>query len=127
MYGDEDFDGFAIGGLVPRAQDSELIVSIVEAVRTVTEERPLHVFGLGKPDLLPALYDAGVTSVDSSSYVQYAASGKLWGSEEKLHDATVTDRLHLALCNLAAATQQRLPLSTTGPLFTTFDLKGRAA
>ena len=44
------FDGFAIGGLVPRARDLELVLAIVAAVHEQIGDRPLHVFGLGKPE-----------------------------------------------------------------------------
>jgi helicase len=58
--------------------------------------------------------------VDSSSYVKYAANGKLWGNPDfQIDDPTPTDRLHLALCNLAAATGKTLPLSTSEILFST--------
>src|SRR5262249_16270310 len=57
-------------------------------------------------------------SVDSSSYVKLAANGRLWGQPDvRLPDASPTERLHLALCNLAMATQRALPLSTSHLLF----------
>jgi helicase len=126
-YAGKEFDGIAIGGLVPRSKDKELVLSITRAVRDEIGDRPLHIFGLGHPDLLTNLYDAGATSVDSSSYVQYAASGKLWGSDQKLRNITPTDRLHLALCNLATAARRHLPLSSVQPLFSTFELERQAA
>lgn len=67
------FDGFALGGMVPRIGQPDTILRIVTAIRSVDADRPLHVFGIGKPALVRALFDAGVDSVDSSSYVQYAA------------------------------------------------------
>ena len=126
-YANEGFDGIAIGGLVPRSKNRELVLSIVRAVRDEIGDLPLHVFGLGHPDLLNDLYEAGATSVDSSSYVQYAANGKLWGSDQEVKNVSFTDRLHLALCNLAIASGRRLPLSTAHPLFSTFELERRAA
>jgi len=120
-YAKAGFDGVAIGGLVPRAQNRSLVLSMVEAVRSEIGELPLHVLGLGNLELVRDLYKAGVDSVDSSSYVKYAAAGKLLSNPTfKLADPTVTDRLHLALCNLATATGKTLPLSTSEILFSTF-------
>jgi len=61
-YADEPFDGVAIGGLVPRAHDPALVLAIVEAVREEIGDRPLHAFGLGKPELVSTLFGAGVDS-----------------------------------------------------------------
>lgn len=60
------FSGFAIGGLVPRVRDTQLIEGMIEAVQGEIGERPLHVFGLGKPGLVSRLFELGVDSVDSS-------------------------------------------------------------
>ena len=120
-YAGKGFDGVAIGGMVPRARDRELVLGIVQAVREeIGPELPLHVFGLGKPELVSMLYAAGVDSVDSSAYIKLAADGKLWG-EEKLTcpEPTMTDRMHLALCNLATATGTTLPLSASQMMFRT--------
>jgi helicase len=119
-YEGQGFDGVAIGGLVPRAKDSDLVLSIIRTVREVIGDLPLHVLGLGNPKFLPQIYGAGADSVDSSSYVQYAANGKLWSDPDlQLKDPSPTDRLHLALCNLALATGRTLPLSTAQLTFST--------
>ncbi len=112
------FDGIAIGGMVPRVSDFKSVLEIVDAVRAEVPNKPLHVFGLGKPGLVDALFKYGVQSVDSSSYVKLAADGRLWGQPTvKLVDASPTERLQLALCNLAMATQRAIPLSTSHLLF----------
>jgi helicase len=127
-YAGAPFDGVAIGGLVPRARDLSTLLAIVETVRNEIGERPLHVFGLGKPEIIEALFRAGVDSVDSSSYVKLAADGRLWSNPARqIDDPTPTDRLHLALCNLAYATGSTLPLSATRLVFTTHALVHRAA
>lgn len=119
-YADAPFDGVAIGGMVPRASDLPRVLSIVEAVREEIGERPLHVFGLGEPRIVSTLFEAGVDSVDSSSYVQLAAQGRLWNNPAyHVKDPSATDRLHLALCNLALATGRALPLSAANLMFTT--------
>lgn len=124
-YVGHGFDGLAIGGLVPRARTWDLVLGIVRAVREeIGPELPLHVFGLGKPETVTQLYAEGVDSVDSSAYVQLAAEGKLWGEPLPVFsEPTTTDRLHLALCNLATATGSTFPLSATSMRFRTQSLR----
>jgi helicase len=106
------FDGFAIGGLVPRARDWDLVSSIVSAVRQEIGDRPLHVFGLGKPATTAKLFEMGVDSVDSSSYVKLAADGRLWENPEfKLEDPSTPELLQLAISNLATASSLTLPIT----------------
>jgi tRNA-guanine family transglycosylase len=105
------FDGFAIGGLVPRARDWDLISEIVRVVREETGDRPLHVFGLGKPAIASRLFELGVDSVDSSSYVKAAADGESWTYGTRLPDASTPERLRLALENLAHASSAVMPMS----------------
>tara|TARA_B100000676_G_C18061031_1_gene837763 strand:- start:55 stop:969 length:915 start_codon:yes stop_codon:yes gene_type:complete len=119
QYASYNFDGVAIGGLVPRAKDEKLIFKIVNAVRKEIPNKPIHVFGIGKPSLVKQLFDKGVSSVDSSSYVRYAASGKyFWLKEKVVSELSPTTILNLALCNLAQATNAHIPL-----LFSTCILK----
>jgi len=112
------FDGLAIGGLVPRSGDKKLIQEIVETVRGEEESLPLHVFGLGNPEMVDFLHSLGVDSVDSSSYVKMAADGRTWlYPAEKIADPSPTERMSLALSNLAYVAQQRLPLSASRLVF----------
>ncbi len=105
------FDGFAIGGLVPRARNKELIKSIVSSVVAEIDGRPLHVFGLGKPETTQVLFSIGVDSVDSSSYVKLAADGKRWSHpNSQLSDPSTPELLHLAIANLATACSTTLAL-----------------
>jgi helicase len=72
------------------------------------------------------LFKAGADSVDSSSYVKLAADGRLWGDASiRLSDASPTERLHLALCNLATAVGRTLPLSAAPLAFETHALAAR--
>lgn len=123
QYRGAGFDGVSVGGLVPRARDLRVVLAIIDAVRSEVGDIPLHVFGLGKPEIIGALYDAGVDSVDSSSYVQLAADGRLWSNPAfRASDPSPSDRLHLALCNLAAAAGRTLPLSAARIVFATHSL-----
>ena len=108
------FDGFAIGGLVPRARNWDAIAAIVNAVQMEIGERPLHVFGLGKPQTTEKLFEMGVDSVDSSAYVKLAADGRLWSRPDyRMENPATMDLLNLAIRNLATATQTTLPLGVT--------------
>lgn len=117
-YAGAGFDGAAIGGLVPRVRDLPAVLRIVETVRAEIGNQPLHVFGLGQPEVVAQLFAAGVDSVDSSAYVKLAAEGRLWGQPTLVDEApSPTERLHLALCNLATATGVALPLSASRVVF----------
>jgi helicase len=123
-YAGAPFDGIAIGGLVPRVRNKKLVISMIETVRNEVGDLPLHVFGLGKPEMIDYLFEAGVDSVDSSSYIKLAADGRLWTAPDiVIPDPSVSDRLHIALCNLAAATARTLPISAARLVFETHDLR----
>ena len=124
-YASAGFDGIAIGGLVPRMSNKENLLAIVEVVRAAVADLPLHAFGVGRPDVVEQLYTRGVQSVDSSAYVKMAADGKLWGHTGRaVTDISPMDRLHLALCNLATATNATMPLSSSKLVFRTQGLMG---
>ena len=109
-YGALGFDGVAIGGLVPRARKLDDVFAIVDAVRAELPDAPIHVFGLGNPTTVRALFARGVQSVDSSSYVKLAASGISWAGEATVHDMAPPERLRLALSNLALASRTTVGL-----------------
>lgn len=93
----------AIGGLVPRLGDLDLVERIVRAVRALQPESDarMHLFGLGHPDNLARAFAWGATSTDSSSYVQYAARGQCWAGEMPT-DPSPLERSQAALRNLEA-------------------------
>jgi len=103
------FDGIALGGLVPRRHQHDLLIELVRTVKAVAPNLPLHLFGMGQPDLCARLFAAGADSVDSSSWVRYAASGKLFGIEGAMPNPSRREQQHLALMNLASARQSVLP------------------
>jgi helicase len=70
----QPFDGFALGGMVPRAQNPDAIIDIYRYMRQVESQRPIHVFGIGKPALVLSLFDVDVDSTDSSSLIQATAA-----------------------------------------------------
>jgi helicase len=106
------FDGFALGGMVPRMRNWELVEQFTEVVLEEVDDRPLHVFGVGKPERVRQLFEMGVSSVDSSSYVKAAADGICWwGEQRKVENPGTFDRVNLALRNLAAWRTDEMPLS----------------
>lgn len=116
-YADKSFEGIAIGGLVPRIRDRPLVSEVVKSVRRIHPETPLHVFGLGHPELVKDIFAAGADSVDSSAYVKLAAEGKYWGAPQRRNPlASPFDRLRLALANLAYATNSSVPFGLPGLL-----------
>lgn len=72
QYTEMGFTAIAIGGLVPRARDTDYLKSIVSTVRETAPDALIHVFGIGNPELLPVLIDAGADSFDSSNYARTA-------------------------------------------------------
>jgi helicase len=98
------FQHLAIGGLVPRQRDAVLIEEIVKRIRPLLlRDGLLHVFGLGGPEQVRRLMQLGVTSVDSSSYVQAAASGKRWDGKPCFEAPTALEIAHAAAANLKYA------------------------
>jgi len=65
----EKFDGFAIGGLVPKRADFHKVIDLVYAVRKKIGDAPLHVFGLGGVSMIPLLAYLGVDTFDSSAFM----------------------------------------------------------
>jgi helicase len=97
--------------------DRVLIADVVKSIRELFPSLPLHVFGLGQPGLVRHLFDLGVDSVDSSSYVKLAADGQTWDRRTAASDLSPLDRMHLALANLAMASQRALPLGLSQIIF----------
>jgi len=67
------FDGFAIGGLMPKYSNYKLLVDLILAAKLEAKEMPIHVYGLGSPLITHLLIYLGVDSFDSSYFV--VASG----------------------------------------------------
>ncbi len=102
-------DGVALGGLVPHAHDRARLAHEVRQVRAQIGSRPLHVFGVGHPDSIRAVTEAGATSVDSSSPQRTAAAGRSWAGD-RVDDPSPPERLRLAVSNLLSALDAPLPL-----------------
>ena len=68
-----NFDGFAVGSLMPRYTNYRLLVDFILAVKLEAGETPVHVYGLGSPLVAQLLIYLGVDSFDSSYFVKASA------------------------------------------------------
>jgi len=76
----EAFDGIALGSLVPRKDNVEVLVEAVSDCKLEMQQRgyedlPLHVFGIAG-NAMPLLVAVGADSFDSASYLHQAINGK---------------------------------------------------
>jgi len=76
----EAFDGIALGSLVPRKDNVEVLVEAVSDCKREMQQRgyddlPLHVFGISG-NAMPLLVAVGADSFDSASYLHQAINGK---------------------------------------------------
>ena len=110
-FNGKQFDGIAIGGLVPRLEDEELLLVLVQTVRQTVPGLPIHLFGVGEPTLAHRLFAAGATSTDSATFLTKAARGQRWGSDVVMPEPSLHEKVHLALLNLAQGQQSTLPYS----------------
>ena len=69
-----EFDGFAIGGLIFKRSNYRNLIDLVIALRKRSGDKPLHVFGLGGPAMIPLLTYLGVDTFDSSSFLSAGAN-----------------------------------------------------
>lgn len=68
-----DFDGYALGSLVPIRTAYEKVTKLVLAARRATEKH-LHVYGLGGIVYQPLLLYLGVDSFDSTAFIRSAGN-----------------------------------------------------
>lgn len=78
----EVYDGIALGSLVPRKDNVEVLVEAVSDCKREMQQRgyedlPLHVFGISG-NAMPLLVALGADSFDSASYLHQAINGKYW-------------------------------------------------
>jgi tRNA-guanine family transglycosylase len=104
-------DGIALGGLIPRMKNKEFIQKLIEIVKKEVGETPVHMLGIGKYELIKKYFQMGISSIDSSSYIRNALTGKTIISNKIIIKSPSTmESLHLALINLTILTKQQLPL-----------------
>ena len=64
-----DFDGYALGSMVPIRTDYEKVTKLILAARRATDKH-LHVYGLGGIVYQPLLLYLGVDSFDSTAFIR---------------------------------------------------------
>jgi tRNA-guanine family transglycosylase len=98
------FRDLALGGFVPRTSDRALLLSITRGVRALMgSDDLLHIFGMGEATMVRSLYQAGASTVDSSSFARAAASGKRWDGEWGINNPSTLERAHAAIANFRYA------------------------
>lgn len=73
------YDIYAIGSptvMLEKYEYSKLVETVALARLHIPPNKPLHVFGVGHPMVLPFLVAVGADLFDSASYVLYARSGR---------------------------------------------------
>ncbi len=116
-------DGVALGGVAGRREAWGPCLEFVRLVRRRVGRLPLHVFGVGLPQRVKELQEAGADTVDSSSPLRAALSGRLLGPGRLgMEDPSPLERMHLALHNIAMLSGVSLGLEAAG-----FLLSGRVA
>ncbi|WP_281194162.1 tRNA-guanine transglycosylase [Halorubrum sp. F4] len=90
-----DFDGYALGSLVPIRTDYTKVTKLILSARKTTDKH-LHVYGLGGLVYQPLLLYLGVDSFDSSAFIRSAGNRNYlipgFGGEE-LHNIEDMERL----------------------------------
>jgi tRNA-guanine family transglycosylase len=83
-----EFDGYALGSLVPIRTDYEKVTKLILAARRATDKH-LHAYGLGGLVYQPLLLYCGVDSFDSSAFIRSAGNRNYlipgFGGEELRH------------------------------------------
>lgn len=116
-------DGVALGGVAGRREEWGHCLEFVRLVRRRVGRLPLHVFGVGLPQRVRELQEAGADTVDSSSPLRAALSGRLLGPGRLgIEEPSPFERMHLALHNIATLSCVSLGLEAAG-----FLLSGRVA
>jgi len=91
-----NFDGYAIGGLIFKRANYRHLIDLILALRKRAGDKPLHVFGLGGPLMIPLLTYLGVDSFDSSSFLS-AGSHRVYFAPEQgsreFHEMSPTEML----------------------------------
>jgi tRNA-guanine family transglycosylase len=96
----EVFDGIALGSLVPRKDNVEVLVEAVSDCKKEMRQRgyenlPLHVLGISG-NVMPLLVVLGADSFDSASYLHQAINGKYCVN---LFETVPIDEANLEACN----------------------------
>lgn len=103
------FDGIALGGLVPKKDNKDALITAVSECQQVLDDRgfgdmPFHVLGISN-SAMPLLIALGVDTFDSSAYLHGAINGKYY---ESLLKSTRFDDVDFAACDCPVCTNPEL-------------------
>jgi len=102
-----DFDGFALGGLVPLRTNYSKVIDLVLAARTATE-KPLHVFGLGGLLYQPLLMYLGVDTFDSTAFIRCGSHRRYFVPGFGDHNISYFEDLQYPPCPCPVCSQHTL-------------------
>jgi queuine/archaeosine tRNA-ribosyltransferase len=102
-----EFDGFALGGLVPLRTDYSKVIDLVLAARTATD-KPLHVFGLGGLLYQPLLMYLGVDTFDSTAFIRCGSHRRYFVPGFGDHNISDFNRLEQPPCPCPVCSQNTL-------------------
>jgi len=105
----EAFDGVALGGLVPKKDDRDALITAVTDCREILREwgfadLPLHVLGISSR-AIPLLAAIGVDSFDSMTYIYNAINGKY---SRSLMEAEPLDEADFESCDCRVCSNPRM-------------------
>jgi len=105
--------------------DDPLLSDLLPLVQQIRQrfDGTLHLCGLDEPTVWQPLFEAGVSSVSSSQWLDWAQQGRKFGVEGAIPSPSRDEKLHLALLNLSLATQLSLPLAMVANDFSTWLLR----
>jgi len=104
-----EFDGVALGSLVPLKDNKGKLITAVSDCREVLsdwgfEELPLHVLGISS-SAIPLLAAVGADTFDSSSYIHSAINGKY---DTSLYNSEPVDDVDFTECDCQVCSDEML-------------------
>jgi len=104
-----EFDGVALGSLVPLKDDKEKLITAVSDCREVLndwgfDDLPLHVLGISS-SAIPVLAAVGADTFDSSTYLHAAINGKY---HTTLYNTKPIDEVDFAECECPVCSDSEL-------------------
>lgn len=102
-----DFDGYAIGGLVPIRSNYNKVIDIILAARNATD-KPIHVYGLGGFLYTLLLIYLGVDSFDSSAFIRCGGNRKYYLPSFGMDSISNFEKMERAPCTCPVCTENSL-------------------
>jgi hypothetical protein len=107
------FAGVCISGIEALKLHPDKILHIISAIRhAIGCDKFIYYSAFASPSDIPKLFRAGVDAIGGASYAQYANAGQSFSHRARL--AADTDRVQLAIANLAAFNGKMLTPTVAG-------------